>query len=319
MNLCGTPLDILIASVLATTIRVATPLTLGAMGGLFCERSGVVNIAIEGMMLIGAFSAYVVGALTGSLWLGLLGAILAAALMGLLHAVLSVTFKVDQIISGTVINILAFGFTGFFYDQFFNRNAPSAGKLPTLSIPFLSDIPVWGRLFQHQPVVWSALLMVAVAHFVFFFTPWGLRTRAVGEHPRAADTVGINVFFMRYANVIIGAGIAGLGGAYFTAEVSGFSPGVTGGRGFIALAALIFGNWKPINALGATLLFGFTQSLQINIQQCVSASGTSASDLPFFFLPQIVGLLPYVATIIVLAGFVGRSSPPAAVGVPYDK
>lgn len=317
MNICGVAIDILIASVLATTIRVATPLTLGALGGLFCERAGVVNIAIEGMMLMGAFSAYVVGVLTGSLWLGLLGAILAAMMMGLLHALLSVTFKVDQIISGTVINILAFGLTGFFYDQFFNRNAPTAGKLPTMSIPFLSDIPVFGRLFQHQPVVWSALLLVAIAHFVLFFTPWGLRTRAVGEHPRAADTVGINVFFMRYANVIIGAGIAGLGGAYFIAELSSFSPGVTGGRGFIALAALIFGNWKPVNAWAATLLFGLTQAIQINIQQCVSASGTS--DLPFFFLPQIVGLLPYIVTIIVLAGFVGRSSPPAAVGVPYDK
>ncbi|MEA2575485.1 MAG: ral nucleoside transport system permease protein nupA [Chloroflexia bacterium] len=317
MNICGVALDILIASVLATTIRVATPLTLGALGGLFCERSGVVNIAIEGMMLMGAFSAYVVGVLTGSLWWGLVGAIVAAGLMGLLHALLSVTFKVDQIISGTVINILAFGLTGFFYDQFFNRNAPSPGQLPTLGIPVLSDLEIWGRLFNHQPVVWAALLLVAVTHFVIFFTPWGLRTRAVGEHPRAADTVGINVFFMRYANVIIGAGIAGLGGAYFTVEVSRFSPGITGGRGFIALAALIFGNWKPINAWLATLLFGFTQAIQINIQQCVSASGSS--DLPFFFLPQIVGLLPYVVTIIVLAGFVGRSSPPAAVGVPYDK
>lgn len=318
MMICGIPIEILIASVLATTIRVSTPLTLGALSGLFSERSGVVNIAIEGMMLMGAFAAYVVGTLTGSLWIGLLGAMLAAALLGLLHSVLSITFKVDQIISGTVINILSFGLTGFFYDQFFNRNAPSAPKLPTMSIPLLSDIPVFGRLFQQQPVVWSALLLVAIAHFVIFFTPWGLRTRAVGEHPRAADTVGINVFFMRYANVIIGACIAGLGGAYFTAEISSFSPGVTTGRGFIALAALIFGNWKPLNAWGATLLFGFTQAIQINVQQCVSASG-STSDLPFFLLPQIIGLLPYVVTIIVLAGFVGRSSPPAAVGVPYDK
>ncbi|HEX8230867.1 MAG TPA: ABC transporter permease [Chloroflexia bacterium] len=319
MNICGVPIDVLIASVLVSTIRFATPLTLGAMSGLFCERSGVVNIAIEGMMLMGAFSAYVVGTLTGSLWWGLLGAIVAAGLLGLLHALLSVTFRVDQIISGTVINILSFGLTGFFYDQFFNRNAPTVGKLPTISIPLLSDIPVWGALFRHQPVIWSGFLVVAIAHFVFFFTPWGLRTRAVGEHPRAADTVGINVFFMRYANVVIGAGIAGIAGSYFIAELSSFSPGVTGGRGFIALAALIFGNWKPLNALGATLLFGFTSAMQINIQGCVSASGTSAGDLPFFLLPQIVGLLPYIVTIIVLAGFVGRSSPPAAVGVPYDK
>lgn len=317
MSVCGVTIDVLIVTILATTLRVATPLTLGAISGLFCERSGVVNIAIEGMMLMGAFSTYVVGTLTGSIWLGLLGALVAASLLGALHSLLSVTFKVDQIISGTVINILAFGITGFFYDQFFSRNAPTVGKLPTLSVPLLSDIPVFGRLFQQQPVVWLALLIVALAHFVLFFTPWGLRTRAVGEHPRAADTVGINVFFMRYANVILGSAIAGLGGAYLITEVPTFTPGLTSGRGFIALAALIFGNWKPINAWLATLLFGLTQAVQINVQQCMS--GTASSELPFFLLPQIIGLLPYVVTIIVLAGFVGRSSPPAAVGVPYEK
>jgi len=308
MNLCGVPIDVLIASLLATTLRVATPLTLGALGGLYCERSGVVNIAIEGMMLWGAFCAYVAGSITGSLWIGLVTAFVAAGVMAALHAVLAITFRVDQIISGTVINILALGFTGFFYDQFFARNAPSPGPLPVLSIPFLQDIPVFGRLFQQEPVVWLALILVLVTHFVLFYTRWGLRTRAVGEHPRAADTVGINVFFMRYANVIIGGAIAGLGGAYLIAEVSVFSPGMTIGRGFIALAALIFGKWTPIGAWGAALLFGFASALQINVQQC-------GVDFP----AQIVGLLPYVVTIIVLAGFVGRSTPPAADGVPYEK
>ncbi len=314
MTVCGIPIEVLIATVLATTIRVATPLTLGALGGLFCERSGVVNIAIEGMMLMGAFSSYVAGALTGSLWLGVLAGLLSAAVLGLLHALLSVTFKIDQIISGTVINILAFGVSGFFYDQYYSRNAPTIGNLPQLGIPVLTDIPVFGRLFEHQPVVWAAVVLVLAAHFVMFYTRWGLRTRSVGEHPRAADTVGINVFFMRYANVLIGSCIAGLAGVYLIAEVHAFQPGITAGRGFIALAALIFGNWKPFGAWGAALLFGFAQAVQINIQQC----GIQIQPgVPF--PPQILGMLPYIVTIVVLAGFVGRSTPPASVGVPYEK
>src|SRR5438477_2284212 len=160
---------------MATTLRVATPLTLGAISGLFCERTGVVNIAIEGMMLMGAFSAFIAGVLTGSLWIGVLAAILSAALLAALHALLSISFKVDQIISGTVVNILAFGITGFLYDQFFSRNAPTAGQLPIISIPLLQDIPVFGRLFQQQPVVWIGLVLVFVVHFVLFYTRWGLR------------------------------------------------------------------------------------------------------------------------------------------------
>jgi simple sugar transport system permease protein len=229
-------------------------------------------------------------------------------LLAALHALLSISFKVDQIISGTVVNILAFGMTGFFYDQYFSRNAPGGGSVPIISIPWLANDPVFGRLFQQQPVVWIALLLVAITHFVIFFTRWGLRTRAVGEHPRAADTVGVNVYRVRYFNVIIGGAIAGLGGAYLIAEVSTFSPGMTIGRGFIALAALIFGKWTPLGAWGAALLFGFTQAIQINIQQC-------GVDFP----AQIIGMLPYVVTIIVLAGVVGRSTPPAAVGVAYEK
>ncbi len=308
MTICGVDIWVLLVSVIYTMIRVATPLTLGALGGLFSEKSGVVNIAIEGMMLMGAFSAYVAGASSGSLWVGLIAAMVSAGLLAALHGLISISFKVDQIISGTVVNILAFGMTGFFYDQYFSRNAPGGGSVPIISVPILSDIPIVGRLFQHQPVVWIALFLVVIAHFVFFFTRWGLRTRAVGEHPRAADTVGVNVYFMRYANLIIGGAIAGLGGAYLIAEVSTFSPGMTIGRGFIALAALIFGKWTPLGAWGAALLFGLAQAVQINIQQC-------GVDFP----AQIIGMLPYVVTIIVLAGVVGRSTPPAAVGVPYDK
>ncbi len=318
MNVCGVPIELLIASVMATTLRVATPLTLGALGGLFSERSGVVNIAIEGLMLMGAFSAYVAGAATGSIWIGLLAAIISSGLLAALHALISISFKVDQIISGTVVNILAFGMTGFFYDQYFSRNAPGAGSVPIISIPILEGIPVFGKLFQQQPVVWIALLLVAITHFVIFFTRWGLRTRAVGEHPRAADTVGVNVYFMRYANVIIGGAIAGLGGAYLIAEVSTFSPGMTIGRGFIALAAVIFGKWTPIGSWLGALLFGFATALQTQIQFL-------QSQLPHWLawvgqIPnQFIGMLPYLLTIIVLAGFVGRARPPAASGKVYEK
>ena len=387
MIVCGVTIDSLFVTVLVTTLRVATPLTLGALSGLFCERSGVVNIAIEGMMLLGAFSAYAVGSITGSIWLGLLAAVLSAGMLAALHALLSVTFKIDQIISGTVVNILAFGMTGYFYDQYYARNAPPVSRLPIWEIPFLSQLDVYDKLFAHQPIIWAALLLVAVVHFVLFYTRWGLRTRAVGEHPRAADTVGINVFFMRYANVIIGGSIAGLAGAYLVAEVSSFSPGMTAGRGFIALAALIFGKWTPFGAWGAALLFGLASSAQINIQQCDTgtAAGSSFLDLlggiptwmvvvvaaliislaalkrlnamrpealpswlsafasrtplaivsamligllllgPLvvtlrqYNLLQLIGILPYLVTIVVLAGLVGRSTPPAAVGIPYDK
>src|SRR3954453_7600425 len=220
MKLCGVPIDFLIVSVLATTLRVATPLVLGGISGLYSERSGVVNIAIEGMMLMGAFFAYVAGVISGSLWYGLVAGMLGAALLALLHAWLAITYKVDQIISGTVVNILAVGITTFFADTYFSRNATATSSLGQWAIPFLSDIPVWGRLVIQQPLVWISLMLVILTHFVMYFTRWGLRTRAVGEHPRAADTVGLNVFFMRYVNVLLSGAIAGLGGAYFIAEVT---------------------------------------------------------------------------------------------------
>src|SRR3954470_23207053 len=308
MDLCGIPIQVLLASVMATTVRVSTPLVLGALSGLYCERSGVVNIAIEGMMVMGAFSTYVVGSMTGSLWFGLLGGIISAGLLALLHALLSITYKVDQIISGTVINILAFGLTGYFYDQFFARSAPSAGRLPVIELPFLSSLPTFGGLFKQQPIVWASLLLVAITHFVLFYTRWGLRTRAVGEHPRAADTVGINVYFMRYANVVLGGLIAGLAGTYFIQEVNNFTPGMTAGRGFIALAALIFGKWTPLGAWGAALLFGLAQAIPTALQ-------LQGISIPV----QLIGLLPYVLTIVVVAGVVGRATPPAADGVPYER
>src|SRR5215510_1738541 len=234
--------DTVAASMLATTLRFATPITLGALAGLFCERSGVVNIAIEGMMLSAAFGAWLAAAVTQSLLVGIGAGILTGMAMGLLHAWLSVTFRVDQIVSGTVINILAVGLTGFLDSQVLTKlrdaGLKSAGTLPQLPIPVLSELPIVGPIFRQQPIAWVSVILVVIAHYVLFYTRWGLRTRAVGENPRAADTVGIKVQRMRYANVLIGAGIAGLGGAYFTLEaVPSFETLITNGRGFISLAA----------------------------------------------------------------------------------
>jgi simple sugar transport system permease protein len=306
-------------SFLATMLQVATPLTLGALSGVYCERAGVVNIAIEGLMLGAAFSGWLASIYASAaglpalaaLLVGVLAALLSGLLLALLHAVLSITFRVDQIISGTVINILAVGLTGFLNRAlFFQQEVPHApGVLPTISIPLLASLPVVGRIFQQQPITWLAIILVVVTHWVLFSTRWGLRTRAVGEHPLAADTVGINVFRMRYANVMIGGLIAGLAGAYFTIEsVPSFEPGQTAGRGFIALAAMIFGNWTPFGAWSAALLFGAAQALQINAQ--------------FFGLrvpSQFVGMLPYILTMIALTGIVGRTVPPAADGKAYEK
>ncbi len=329
-----TPPAVIIASMIATTLAVATPLTLGALSGVYCERSGVVNIGIEGMMLAAAFFGWLgaiylnsilkVGPLP-SLIAGVVVAVLTGGAMGLLLAVLSVTYKVNQIIGGTVINILATGLTGFLNRQlFFEKGSifggqvPHApGVLPRLHIPLLADVPVVGSIFEQQPIAISAIILVIITHFVLFYTRWGLRTRSVGEHPRAADTVGINVYRMRYLNVIIGGLMAGLGGAYFTLEsVPSFEPLMTNGRGFIALAALIFGNWTPFGAWAAALVFGAAQALQINLQFF-----REAIPAQWAFLQQayIVGLVPYVLTMIILTGIIGRTIMPAADGTPYEK
>jgi simple sugar transport system permease protein len=325
---------VIIVSMIATTVAVATPLTLGALCGIFCERAGVVNIGIEGMMLAAAFfgwfGAIYMNTILGaaplvSLLVGVLVAIATGAALGLFHAVLSVTFKVDQIIGGTVINILAIGVSGFlnrqlFFekDSIFGGQVPHApGVLPRIAIPLLSDLPVVGKVFEQQPIAISAVLLVAVTHFVLFYTRWGLRTRAVGEHPRAADTVGINVYFMRYANVIIGGMIAGLAGAYFTLEsVPSFEPLMTNGRGFISLAAMIFGNWAPLGSWAAALLFGAAQALQINLQ---FFRELIPSQWAFLQQSSVVGLVPYLLTMLILTGIIGKTTPPAADGAAYEK
>lgn len=307
----GTIIGILFsAGTLNLTLATATPIALGAYGGLFSERSGVVNIAIEGMMLMSAMTASFASAYTGSLFVGVVAGLLTGGLMAGLHAVVSIRFKTDQIISGTVINFLAAGLTGHFYQVYLvpPRWPGSAGTFPEMPIPLLSEIPYIGRIFfQHQPIVYVMLILTFVIHYVIFFTPWGLRTRSVGEHPAAADTLGINVYFMRYASVIIGGLLAGLAGIWLTLEwVGTFNINMTNGRGFIALAALIFGRWTPFGAFGAALLFGLANAIQITFQ-------TRFPEVP----AEIFQMLPYVLTIIVAA--IARPIPPAAVGKPYVK
>jgi general nucleoside transport system permease protein len=303
-------IDIVVA-LLAISIVKSTPLVLGALSGTVSERSGIVNIGIEGMMLAAAFAGFVAALVTGSLVLGLCAAMAAGALLALLHAVLTVRFAVDQIISGTAINILAVGLTGFFNRQLFTSGAPpGAVVLPRIQVPVLADLPILGPiLFQHQPLTVLAVALVLVLQWALFHTRWGLRTRAVGEHPLAADTVGIDVWRLRTTNVVLGGVLAGLGGAYFTLEsVPHFEPLMTNGRGFIALAAMIFGKWTPLGSWGAALLFGLTEALPVTLQ-------IQGLAVPY----QLVGMLPYVLTIVVVAGLVGRAHAPAAVGVPYLK
>ncbi|HEY83579.1 MAG TPA: ABC transporter permease [Chloroflexi bacterium] len=313
-------LSVLSVSLFASTIRAATPLMLAALGGIFSERSGIVNIALEGIMLAGAFFAMMIsyfGAQMGfpplvSAAAGLVGAIIFGFLISMIHALVSIRFQADQVVSGVAINILAVGLTGFLLQFIFKTsgNSPSVPSLPAMPIPLLSKIPVLGDIFFNQsPIVYIALLAVPLSAFVLFRTPLGLRIRAVGEHPKAADTVGINVFKLRYLGVGLSGILGGLGGAYLSiGQLNIFTEGMTNGRGYIALAAVIFGKWNPWGALGACLLFGFADAIQISLQN-------AGVNIPSDFLL----MLPYILTLIALAGFIGRSRPPAAAGAPYEK
>jgi simple sugar transport system permease protein len=312
----GTSLNL--PGILQSTLIAATPLTLGALAGIMCERSGVFNIAIEGMMLTGAFVGIAFASILDSLWMGVLFACLAGGLMAALHAVLSIKYKVDQIISGTVINILAAGATRFLNVRLLDPAGLSTpGHFDPVPIPVLSKIPLIGPvLFNNEPIVYIMIILLVVVNFVVFFTPWGLRMRACGEHPRAADTVGVHVNRMRYISVIVGGLIAGIGGAYFSLGVVGtFEDGMTRGQGFVALAAMIFGSWNPIGAFMAALLFGFADAIQVKMQ-------ILRPVLPFLNVPippEFLQTVPYILTIIVLAGVVGRAVGPAAGGKPYEK
>jgi ABC-type uncharacterized transport system permease subunit len=288
----------------------ATPLTLGALSGIFCERSGVINIAIEGMMLFGAFVAIPAAALSGSYAVGILAAVLMGGLMAALHAVLSIKYKVDQIISGTVINILAAGVTRYLNIRVLEPAGLSAATpLGNWRVPLLADIPVIGKLFDNSPTTFIMLILVVLVNVVLFYTPWGLRTRAVGEHPRAADTVGIHVNKMRYVNVIIGGCIAGFAGVYFSLGLGSFEDNMTHGRGFVALAAMIFGKWTPYGAFAAAMIFGFADAVQGKMQNVLQVG------IP----PEFLQMAPYVLTIVILAGAIGRAIPPKAIGKPYEK
>jgi simple sugar transport system permease protein len=314
-------------------VQYAVPISFAALCGLMCERSGVVNIGIEGLMLIAAFVGFLAGAyldpILGSPGAAIAGvgfAVIAAMLFSTLHAWLSISVKADQIISGTVIYILALGGTAFFNQLLVSTSGlTGTDTLPKVRISDeVASIPIIGpiidALFNQGPIAMSMIFFVILLQILLFRSRWGLRTRAVGEHPKAADTVGIDVYRVRYRNVILGGAFAGLGGAYLSLEqFNSFQDNLTGGVGFIGLAALIFGRYTPIGALGGALVFGATQSMQIAARIPSSRPGGPLGELIAQLPPQVFGMIPYVVTIIVLAGVVGRTVPPAADGIPYDK
>lgn len=313
--------DIVTPDLFAAALRMATPLALAAIGGTICERSGVVNIALEGIMLTGAFFGTVAVLATGSPWLGVLVAMLAGVIIAAVHAFASINLRADQVVSGTAINLLALGVTGFLMEVWyghpgttetikvlkpvFSFNAPGGG--------FGAEIWHWvsGVFLSHTPIVYLAILIAVVAQWAMFRTRWGLRLRALGEHPRAVETVGVNVYRGRWVAVLMSGALGGLAGANLTIEqVGSFTENMTNGRGFIALAANIFGRWTPVGSYLASLLFGFADALQIKMQIL-----RGAIDIP----PQFFYMLPYLLTVIVLAGVIGRAVGPAAVGEPYEK
>lgn len=302
-----------LTGMLSSSLVRATPIALAALCGVISERSAVINIGIEGIMLMAAQAAVLAATVSGNLYVGLIAAILIGGLVAAFHAFLVIRFKVDQVVSGVAINIFGTGVTSFISSRFMQKAGDTlnnSGTFPIISIPGLSKIPVLGPvLFENNLVIYLAIILVVVLHIVLFYTPWGLRTRAVGEHPKAADTLGVNVYFMRYVNVIIGGMIAGLGGAYFTiGSVGRFDEIMTAGKGFIGLAAMIFGKWNPIGAYTSSLIFGFADSLQVKLQ-------ILRVPIPSEFLL----MAPYIVTMIILTGVVGRAIPPAADGQPYEK
>ena len=295
------------------TLISAVPLILGALAGVVCERSGVINVAIEGQLLAGAFMGALAASIAHNDGVGIVGAVLAGALIGALLALFAIKYFVNQVILGVVLNVFALGLTGLFYDSVMQKNTESFNSpnvLGAIKIPLLGDIPVIGPLFfDVNIIVYMTYALIIGVDIALFRTRWGLRTRSVGEHPRAADTVGINVLRTRYVNVITAGLIAGLGGAFLTiGQVGGFSKNISSGKGFIALAAVIFGRWSPRGAVAAALLFGFADALQT----VLTIIGTPVT-IPSAFL----AMLPYLATIFAVAGLVGRVKAPAADGEPY--
>jgi len=308
----GSPNDIPAVRVIGGSVLLAVPIVFGALGGVIGERAGVVNIAIEGQLLAGAFCAAVVGSATGSPWAGLLAAVAAGVLVAAVLGAFTITYKVNQVIVGVVLNVLVIGVTSFLYSQVLVPNAAlnSTTRFSNIAIPGLSQIPVIGpSLFNQTVVVYLMYLAVPAVWFAMYRTRWGLRTRAVGEHPKAADTVGIKVERTRYRALLVAGAITGVGGAFYTVvSVSAFGKEMTAGAGFIALAAVIFGKWDPVKAALAALLFGFAS----NLEGALSIVGAPVPS-------QFMLMLPYVVTILAVAGLVGRSRAPAASGQPYVK
>ncbi|MGS2614180.1 ABC transporter permease [Micromonospora sp. LZ34] len=294
------------------TFILALPLIFGALAGVLCERSGVVNVAIEGQLLMGAFSGALFGSISGNVWVGLVAAAIGGAFISLLLAIFAIRYLVDQVVMGIVLNLLAVGVTGFLYERLMQTNAQrynSAPRFTNWEIPLLKDIPVLGpALFRGNIFLYLGLLLVLVIHIALFRTRWGLRTRAVGEHPTAADTLGVRVLGLRYRNVLLAGVVAGIGGASYTLALYSFTKNMIGGKGFIALAALIFGRWSPTGALLAALFFGFADQL-----------GTYLGAINSVIPSQFLAMLPYLATILAVAGLVGRVRAPAADGKPYIK
>jgi general nucleoside transport system permease protein len=304
------PLNVVL--LLQGSLLAAIPLVLGALAGCLCERSGVINIAIEGQLICGAFAGAAIGSLLG-LWAGVIAGIIGGGLVGALLAVFAIKYRVDQIILGVVINTLAFGLTDYLYDRVMAPYTNTLNKgnfFGTIKVPVLGEIPIIGPIFFDSNIfLYITYALIILIQVGLFATRWGLRVRAVGEHPTAADTVGIKVLWTRYRNVILGGMVAGIGGAYLTVgSVGTFTPEMSNGFGYIALAAVIFGRWTPLGAVAAALLFGFTKQLGFVL-------GLLNIPLP----AQILSMTPYVATIIAVAGLVGRVRPPAADGKPYIK
>jgi ABC-type uncharacterized transport system permease subunit len=313
----GDPINdpISLSALVGLSIVAAIPLILGSLSGIVCERSGVINVAIEGQMLTGAFAGALFGSSAHNLGVGLIAAVLAGGLIGLLLAVFAIRYQVNQVVVGVVLNTFALGLTNLGFQSLMNTNSSeynSGGVLGSFKIPLLSDIPIIGQdLFNTNVIVYAAIVLLVVVEIGLFRTRWGLRTRAVGEHPKAADTVGIKVIRIRYTNVVLGGLIAGLAGAALTIGGSGqFNENISSGKGFIALAAVIFGRWRPRGALLACLLFGFCDELQVLL---------SAVPTPVTIPSGFLSMLPYAVTIVVVAGFVGQVQAPAADGEPYTK
>lgn len=302
-----------LAAVLEATVLAAVPLVLGALAGVIGERSGVINVGIEGQFLLGACTAAFTSSVTGSLWAGLVAGSVAGGLFGLLLAVFAQRYLVEQVVLGVVLTMLATGLTGFFYERVMQKDSLSYNQalaLPEFEIPLLAKLPLIGPvLFDQNILVYLTMLLIAVVHVALFHTRWGLRTRAVGEHPTAADTVGINVIRTRYLNMFVAGLVAGLGGVWLTIGLNiSFNKNMAAGQGFIALAAVIFGRWSPVGALWAALLFGFAGGLSNAVQPLQTPVPTS-----------FLSMLPYLATVLAVAGLVGHVRAPAADGQPYTK